>query len=52
MGTWEFSIKFVSIASAKTCLLRNGYKFSYVSIVYPPKENLLEYHVENWFRGV
>lgn len=51
-GSWGFSIKFVSIASARTCLLRNGYKFSYVSIVYSPKKQVFEYHVENWFRGV
>lgn len=44
-GSWGFSIKFVSIASARTCLLRNGYKFSYVSLVDAS-------HVENWFRGV
>ena len=43
--SWGFSIKFVSIASARTCLLRNGYKFSYVSLVDAS-------HVENWFRGV
>lgn len=48
-GSWGLSIKFVSIASARTCLLRNGYKFSYVSNVY---NTPLEYHVENWFRGV
>jgi len=49
IGGWGFSIKFTSIASAKTCLLRNGYKFSYVSNAY---NTPLEYHVENWFRGV
>lgn len=48
-GGWGTSIKFTSIASAKTCLLRNGYKFSYVSNAY---NTPLEYHVENWFRGV
>lgn len=48
-GGWGSTIKFVSIASAKTCLLRNGYKFSYVSNAY---NTPLEYYVENWFRGV
>lgn len=38
-----------SSGSARTCLLRNGYKFSYVSNAY---NTPLEYHVENWIRGV
>jgi len=53
--SWGFSIKFVSIASARTCLLRNGYKFSYVSLVDARtnhSDHPIYHHVENWFRGV
>jgi len=49
-GVWGWTINFNSIASAKTCLLRNGYKYSYTSQAYNTNSN--NYHVENWIRGI
>lgn len=43
-------VVFNSIASAKTCLLRNGYKYSYESKKYDNDNKFL--YVENWIKGV
>lgn len=47
---WGDFIIFVSIASAKTCLLRNGYKYSYTS--QANNNTSCCFYVENWIRGV
>lgn len=43
-------IIFESVASAKTCLLRNGYKYSHESKVY--HKDMATLYFENWIRGV
>jgi len=48
-GAWGDTINFKSIASARTCLLRNGYKYSYTSQAFNTNTN---YQVENWIRGI
>lgn len=49
-GAWGKSLQFNSIASAKTFLLINGYKYSYTSQTY--YNNTICLYVENWIRGV
>lgn len=49
-GAWGKSLKFNSIASAKTFLLINGYKYSYTSQTYYSNTTCL--YVENWIRGI
>ena len=43
------TICFLSIASARTCLLRNGYKYSHNSYAY--NENIT-YQIEIWIRNI
>jgi hypothetical protein len=47
---WGDTVDFKSIASARTCLLRNGYKYSYTSQAY--YSNTTNLQVENWIRGI
>jgi hypothetical protein len=49
-GVWGDTISFISIASARTCLLRSGYKYSYTSQTFQSNSSCL--YVENWIRGV
>jgi hypothetical protein len=47
---WGDLIQFNSVASARTCLLRNGYKYTYTSQSYYKDSCAL--HLENWIRGI
>jgi len=47
---WGSNIHFTSIASARTCLLKNGFTYSYESKTYFRDTTCL--YVENWFRGI
>lgn len=49
-GQWGDVIQFNSVASARTCLLRNGYKYTYTSQTYY-KDSCVIY-LENWIRGI
>ena len=49
-GCWGDTINFGSIASAKTCLLRNGYKYSYTTQALNTNSSF--YFIENWIKGV
>jgi len=49
-GEWGPSLKFKSISSVKTCLLRNGYEYSHESKHYSGKQDYLI--AENWIRIV
>lgn len=48
---WGAGHRFLSIADARTCLLRNGYKLLYVSNTHwCPTIQKLE--IENWVKGI
>ena len=51
-GNYGHTLKFASIASAKTCLLRNGYKFSHDSKAYHQDSVVGVLYFENWVKGV
>jgi hypothetical protein len=44
------SIQFYSVASARTCLLRNGYKYTYTSQAY--YKDSCSLYLENWIRAI
>jgi hypothetical protein len=48
---WGPGYRFNSIADARTCLLKNGYKFAYSSTTHwcPVIQAI---SVENWFKGI
>jgi len=51
-GFYGQYIKYKSISCVKTCLLRNGYKFSHVSQVHSECDGVNTIFMENWIKGI